>query len=229
MKEEEVPVKTEEKAIKGVVKDPKRTRSSVKAEEKSIKGVVKDPEGVRLPVKTEEKASKGVVKDPKRARKNVTWDERYNQCMQFYKKHNHCKIPTNFKEDKSLGIWVQEQRRDYKKLMMGEKPRRALTSESIEKLSEIGFHWGCPPDPNKYPETDDSWGKNFALLKQYEHSHDNFDVPLDHENRLGKWTRVQRTQKYYRDGKRKCLISKDRIKKLDEIGFDWDGQRKLDK
>lgn len=171
-----------------------------------------------------------VSKDIKKKRGHkFSFDERYAQCKAFIKSHGHCKIPTNYKEDKSLGIWVQEVRRNVKAMAHGKKPRKLVSEEMVNQLNEINFHWGFTVDPNKFPELDASWEKNFEALKEYQATHGNFDVPLDGEfSALGKWTRVQRTQKYYRDGKRKCFITKDRIASLDKIGFDWKGPRKLE-
>lgn len=201
----------------------KKENVRVKSEQKAI---------TKVAIKMEQKATTKIVQKPKRERKHVSWDERYNECKEFRKKYNHCKIPTNFKENISLGIWVQEQRRNFKKMMKGEKPRQPLKEENIEMLDEIDFYWGFAPDPNKFPETDISWEKKFAELQQYKHSHGNFNVPMDDKgdislSKLGKWTRVQRTQKYYRDTKRKCFTTKDRINKLTAIGFNWKGPRKM--
>ena len=166
----------------------------------------------------------------KKQRQSVSFDERLIQCKEFFKKNGHCKIPTNYKEDKSLGIWVQEIRRNFKMLTNGLKPRKSLSREQMEILNGIKFYWGVPFDLNKVPESDASWEKNFAAAKQYKESHGNFDVPIEGElAALGKWIRVQRAQKKKRDGKVKCLITKDRIKMLNGIGFDWKGPHKVEK
>ncbi len=171
-----------------------------------------------------------VSNDPKKKQGHgVSFDKRYAQCKEFIKTHGHCKIPTNFKEDKSLGIWVQEMRRNVKAMANGKRPRSFVSEEIVNQLNEIDFHWGFTIDPNKFPESDASWGKKFEALKEYQKAHKHFDVPLDGElSALGKWTRVQRTQNYYRKTKRKCFITKDRIASLDAIGFDWKGPRKLE-
>lgn len=201
--------------------------ASVKKEEKTSKRVTKGPIGAKISVKKEEKTSKPVTKGRKNA---VSWEKRCAECKDFLEKNNHCRIPTDFKENKSLGIWVQETRRNFKAMMMGKKPRKFLTPEQIDQLDEIEFHWGFKRDPNKIPETDESWETNFAKLNQYKKTHGNFDVPVDVEDnkvlrKLGIWVRVQRTQKYYRDTKRKCFITKKRIKQLSDAGFDWKGNR----
>ena len=172
-----------------------------------------------------------VSKDPKKKQqgRGSSFEERFNQCKEFIKVHGHCKIPTNYKEDKSLGIWVQEIRRNVKAMANGKKPRRFVSEEIVNQLNELDFHWGFTIDPNKFPESDSSWEKKLEALKEYKETHGSFNVPLEGElSALGKWTRVQRTQKYYRDTKRKCFITKDRIASLDGIAFDWKGPRKLE-
>jgi hypothetical protein len=182
------------------------------------------------PVKTEKKAAASKANNSKGPKKsNDRWDANYVLCKAFCKKEGHCKIPTNLKENKSLGIWVQEQRRNFKQMMTGKKPRKELTPEQIEKLNEVDFHWGFIPDPNMTAESDASWEANFAKLQAYKKSNGDFDVPLESESlSLAKWTRVQRNQNNLRATKRKCFISKERIKKLDAIGFNWDGPRKIE-
>lgn len=193
--------------------------SCVKVEEKALK--------------QEEGTKKKVTKKPKRTINRSSWNDRVAQCKQFREKNNHLRIPTNFKEDKSLGIWVQEVRRNFKALMTGGKPRRSLSPDQIEELDKLGFYWGkFEVDRNKIPEPDSMWETNFANLAEYKKSHGDFNVPIDDKNQkalyqLGIWVRVQRTQKYYRDTKRKCFITKDRVKRLSDVGFDWKGERKL--
>lgn len=183
-------------------------------------------------VSTKNRAQNSKTKASKASKipaKKISFSERYEQCKEFLKKNGHCKIPTSNKENPSLGIWVQEMRRNFKLMMTGKKPRKVLDQEVIAKLNEIFFHWGFQPDPNKFPELDASWEKNFEALKEYHESNGNFDAPITGDlMALGKWVRVQRTQKYYRDTKRKCFITKDRIKMLNGVGFNWKGPRKID-
>lgn len=177
-----------------------------------------------------EEGKKAEKKSPKKANKGprTSWNARLDECKAFRKKFGHCKIPTNNKDNKSLGIWVQETRRNFKLAMQGKDPRHRLTDDQIAKLDEIGFHWGWTPDPNASPESDASWEANFAKLQEYKESHGNFDVPMEGEFlSLAKWARAQRNQNNLRVTKRKTFITKKRVNKLDEIGFDWDGDRKI--
>lgn len=181
--------------------------------------------------KKEGKKKKTVAE--KKAPTRLSWADRIKQCKEFRKKYGHCKIPTDYKEDRSLGIWVQEVRRNYKMMMEGKKARRPLKPEQITELEEIGFHWGkYKPDPMKRLETDAGWEENFKKLQDYHKEHGNFDVPLEEDGPnkvLGIWVRIQRYQNFLREGKRKCTITKERVKQLKDIGFNWKGDRKIPK
>ena len=158
----------------------------------------------------------------------VSWNERFQECTEYRNAVGHCKIPTNFKDNKGLGIWVQEQRRKYKRQKLGKKVPTIVTDEQIKMLDGIGFHWGFTPDPNS-AESDASWQANLERLKEYNTLIGDFDVPLDTDDSamtaLGKWTRAQRNQFLMRETKRKTFMTKDRAAKLTEIDFDWDGPR----
>jgi hypothetical protein len=99
-----------------------------------------------------------------------------------------------------------------------------LTDEQVEELDSVGFHWGFTPDPNS-PESDASWEANFTKLREYKHSHGSFDMADD--SPLATWAKVQRKQKKHRDSKVKTFINKQRVDKLSEIDFNWDGDRKI--
>ncbi|CAB9530371.1 helicase [Seminavis robusta] len=186
--------------------------------------------------KKTEKKEKDVAKKAKKKietfKKKMSWEDCIKECKEFLAENGHCKIPTtgSYKGNKTFGNWVQETRRNFKLQMTGgKKPRRALTQEQIDELDELNFHWGVELDLNKVKETDTAWEANFQKLKEYKDANGDFDVPMESDSlKLAKWTRVQRTQKYYRDTKRKCLINKERIQKLGDIGFDWKGERKMD-
>jgi len=183
-------------------------------------------------VKTPEKKSLTTTEKPRESgsksnRKN--WNARLEECKEFKEKFGHCKIPTAYKDNYSLGVWTQEQRRNFKLVKQGMKPRGTLSDERIEKLDEIGFHWGFTPDPNLSAESDASWDANFKKLQEYKDSFGTFDVPMESgSSALAKWARVQRFQHNLRKTKRKTHITKERVTQLTQIGFNWDGPRKID-
>lgn len=217
-----------EETMKANVTETKTSGKKRKSEETKVNMEAKEEStetqgGKEKPVKK----AKG-EKKPVKASSKKDFNVRLEECKAFREKSGHCKIPTNYKEDK-LGIWVQETRRNFKLMNQGLKPRKALTDEQIEQLDDIEFYWGFTPDPNKSAETDTSWDTNFAKLEEYKEANGNFDIPLESSTlKLATWTRVQRNQYNLKQTKRKCFITPDRIKKLEGIGFDWNGERKVD-
>jgi Helicase associated domain len=75
------------------------------------------------------------------------------------------------------------------------------------------------------------WMKCLEQLKEYHETHGTFDVPLDEDSEdggfLAKWVRVQRAQYKKKQSKVKCDLSKERVKELNAINFDWDGNRDI--
>ena len=65
--------------------------------------------------------------------KDNGWKEKFNELCEFKREHGHTNVPTGYKENPSLAVWVMNQRQTYKKGLMKE--------ERIKKLENIGFKW----------------------------------------------------------------------------------------
>ena len=74
------------------------------------------------------------VKRPTKKTKSLSWDERFQQLIQYKAENGHTIVPQLYPE---LGMWVHRQRRDYKKMIAGRK--NYMTPEKIAKLESIGF------------------------------------------------------------------------------------------
>lgn len=159
-----------------------------------------------------------------------TWQLRLNECKAFRQKFGHCRIPTKYKENKQLGIWVQEQRRKYKCKKQDKKCRGRLSREQIDLLNEIGFSWESNSNSGIAIETDEEWEINFDRLEEYKNNHGSFDIPNSEETaELVNWTRVQRYLYHASKRTNQHLIAEERVGLLDEIGFNWDGCRMFKK
>lgn len=77
-------------------------------------------------------AGKRRALDQRKPRK--TWDERFDELMQFKDTHRHTLVPQS---SMGLGEWVHKQRKNYKKLKAG-KPS-PLSTERVLKLADVGF------------------------------------------------------------------------------------------
>lgn len=124
----------------------------------------------------------------------ASWDERYGQLLVHKAEHGHVNVSTST----SLGIWVGKQRQD--------KRKGVISAERVRLLDELYFLW----EP-----FDSKWEEKFRELVSYKTEHGNVNIPRYHSSGLGAWVHNQR-----QIGKNGSL-SKDRIRRLDEIGFEW--------
>ena len=127
------------------------------------------------------------------------WEEMYCALYKFFEKNGHCNVPKTYSE--KLCSWVETQRSYFKQ---GKQPK-----EKIEKLNAIHFDW----DPY-----DSAWQEMFNALCEFKQKTGHLDVwkPPMRNEKLCTWVDNQR--KKYKTNK----LSDDYIKKLNEIGFDWD-------
>ena len=61
------------------------------------------------------------------------WHQHYERLVEFKRKKGHCIVPTEYKEDKSLGYWVSKQRAFHS--------TNKLRQDRKELLDELGFVW----------------------------------------------------------------------------------------
>jgi hypothetical protein len=66
------------------------------------------------------------------------WNKQYEQLVKFKKQNGHCMVPGKYKENKSLGNWVQTQR-NYQKQNIIPIDRKRI-------LDKIGFAWNHTHD-----------------------------------------------------------------------------------
>ncbi len=59
---------------------------------------------------------------------DVVWRERYNQLIEYKKKHGHTRVPTCCKDNPSLASWVKCQRRQYKLMWEKQQQRGAAAA-----------------------------------------------------------------------------------------------------
>ena len=123
------------------------------------------------------------------------WEENYEKVKKFYEENG--RFPTQAEE---CGAWLNHQRRYAKK---GE-----LSEERIKKLEEIDKDW------NKSQEEQDNeqWEENYEKLKKFYEENGRFPK---RDEECGEWLKSQ--CQTFKKGK----LSEEKIKKLEEIGKDW--------
>lgn len=101
-----------------------------------------------------------------------------------------------------LGNWQSTQKQNYKKGL--------LSKDRIKKLEDIGFVWS--PFGKIFEQ-------GFQETQEYKNEFGTANVPNQYKTpkrfRLGTWQREQRQN--YKKGK----LSKEKVKRLEEIGFKW--------
>jgi hypothetical protein len=70
---------------------------------------------------------------------NISFDERLVQLAKYKRKNGHCKVPKTFTGYNNLGMWVNNQRRRYRKYK--EKKPKPITVEQIRALKKLNFKW----------------------------------------------------------------------------------------
>lgn len=141
-----------------------------------------------------------------------TWKQRYNELVKFKNLYGHCNVPKQ-QQDKpgpQLSMWVVQQRTEYRNKKKG-KPS-SMTTDRIKRLEKIGFEWILIKP----------WEDNVLELLEFRQKYGHCDVPYSYlaNPQLGFWVAKQRY--YYRTRDRPTsYITPERIKRLEQIGFQW--------
>ena len=127
------------------------------------------------------------------------WEESFAELAKFRKREGHCKVPQIMVQNKlHLGNWVSLQR----------KRKNRLPPEQIRRLDALGFCWDVIAE---------TWEENFAELVKFSKQNGHSRVAAKFEINglaLGMWASRQR--------KKRSLLTKDQVKRLDSLGFCWD-------
>ena len=132
-----------------------------------------------------------------------SWDFWYGVTLRFKEQNNgDPNAPRILFEGFKLGSWQSSQRQSYKK--------KLLSADRIERLNQIGFAW----DPH-----DQLFEKGFQKtlrFKEQNNGNPNASKKVIFEGyNLGSWQDTLRRR--YKNNK----LSKERINRLEEIGFKW--------
>jgi hypothetical protein len=132
----------------------------------------------------------------------MQWNDRFDRLKEFKEKHGHLYVPR--KTEKQLNRWCITQRA-YRK-------ENKLSAERIAKLDSINFQWG------RSDSRQTVWDKQFERMKGFIEKNGHSSVPVNTDRKLNKWVEKQRASR--KNGQ----MSQERIRRLDEIGFQWQGR-----
>jgi hypothetical protein len=133
------------------------------------------------------------------------WNKAYSRLVLFHKKNGHCLVPQDYPEDQSLGKWVSRQRRS----------KNSLSSSQVKLLESLGFVWSAIRN---------RWESMYQELIKFKVRNIHCKVPIVYiENPvLGRWVAIQRRRQKLN------TISSGEVKKLNSIGFVWNGLDSID-
>jgi hypothetical protein len=131
------------------------------------------------------------------------WEQRYQELRQYQLENGHADVPIYFPK---LGVWALNQRFNLDN----------MPQDRIDKLDAIGFTWNY----NTRSSNEEAWNAKYELLLDYIHEHGHPNVPKSNEP-LSCWVRKQRYEYSKFVKKKKSQITRDRISKLNEIGFSF--------
>ncbi|MHB8522840.1 MAG: DEAD/DEAH box helicase [Limisphaerales bacterium] len=143
-------------------------------------------------------------------RERGSWEDRYQELVEFKAKHGHCNVPFAYEEQSKLGAFVNS--------MRNKKASGDLSQQRIELLERIGIQWAVRELTNA-----DAWESRYAQLTAFKATHGHCKVPnaWPENPSLGRWVGQQRQQK--KSGK----LHPKREEMLNAIGFDWGFTRDL--
>jgi hypothetical protein len=141
------------------------------------------------------------------------WMERYGELQEYCKHHGDCLVPHEYKANPQLGIWVGDQRYNYKVFREGLPRPSSMTTERIDMLNNLDFVWSV----HKM-----IWNEKYLLLEEHVRMNGLGSLPPWKGNgNVRSWAANQ--QKLFRNrlqGKENTL-TEERIQKLDRLGFPW--------
>lgn len=145
------------------------------------------------------------------------WLQNVKDLSAFREEYGHFNVHKVYGKHHKLGNWVRKVRTQYKSITNNSRnPQTTLTEQQILSLNEIGFTW----DPSE--EWFFHW---YQRLMQYKKKYGNVHAMDDctEFDGIGNWTnQIRKAYKSFGQRKNsKNLLTKDRIKLLVEVGFEW--------
>ena len=124
------------------------------------------------------------------------WEERFGELLAYKEINGDVNVPND--RGSKLWRWISTQRIFRKK--------GKLSTEKIQRLDALGFTWDM---------LDSQWDSKISELLAYKDKFGNVNVSKQRSASLSGWVQAQRGRK------NQGSLSEERIRQLNEIGFDW--------
>jgi hypothetical protein len=185
------------------------------------------------------------------AQGHKSWDERFEQLVEFRRTHGHINVPQpkkrntagtgkkanagevrdqkqQYDDEDRFATWFSLQKAAYWKYKNGD--RSALTHARFKKLDGIGVGKESePPLPRDrsgsghHRRDDVAWNLRLDQVRLYKQLHGDCNVPQHYrENKeLGQWVKHQRKHYQQWQAGKQSSLTVDRRRALESIGFQW--------
>lgn len=192
-------------------------RSTVTADKETIKER-ETPKVMPVHSSAIMKPSSTTTKKPpsrKKTKLDAKWLATYETLKIYKEEYGNCMVPRGFAKDHRLGLWVAEQRKQYK-LMKNDRPC-SITQERVALLEQIDFAWDAQ---------EAMWMKHLTDLKAYKAEYGDCFVQLNHPKypKLGLWVKEQRRHYALLKQGKHSHMTQERAQALDDLCFCWDAQ-----
>lgn len=146
---------------------------------------------------------------------NVTdakWEMHYQQAKAYFEKYGNLNVPGAYRTEDGflLGMWLAGQRKA--------RSEKTLTPEQVRQLDGIGMMWS--------KTFDSQWQSAYALAEAYYRQNGNLNIPYAYcapdGYKLGRWLARQKSAKRAPGKNSNCVMTPERIAKLEKIGVMWD-------
>jgi superfamily II DNA or RNA helicase len=133
--------------------------------------------------------------------------EMLERLRAYHSAHGHADVPDRWSEDPQLANWVRVQRKY--------REQGRLTDEKVRQLDGLGFTWRHHTRRSGGEQV--SWEQRYEQLVAFKAVHGHCNVPIGYNEApgLGSFVGNTRTQR------RKGWLRDERVKLLDELGFEW--------
>jgi hypothetical protein len=140
------------------------------------------------------------------------WDQHMADLKTFRCVYGHTLVPLSHPQFPKLGLWCKEQRRHNTLMKQGKKSH--MTPSRQAQLDSIGFIWDSQ---------ESAWEERYRELAEFRARFGSCTVPSGYaqDQKLRTWIHHQRRNyKKFLAGK-PCHITRERIEKLEALGFVW--------
>ena len=67
-----------------------------------------------------------------------SWEKSYGELVQYKEEHGDCNVPFSYKENPSLGAWVNSQRTKWKNGQLDPKRKKLLADLGFDLVTTVG-------------------------------------------------------------------------------------------